>query len=877
MRRAWKRRRPEADFAAEIRAHIDIEADRLVETGMARRDALEAAHRAFGNVTRTRERFHDSHRAVGVEAFFRDIAVAIRRLRREPRTTGAALATAALCIAAVVTIFAVVDGVLLRPLPFPEPDRLVTIFNTYPAAGILSDQSSFTNYYERRGALAGFADLAIHHEDEAAVGDAGTTEREPVLRVSPEFFRTLGIAPALGRSFADAEMTPQTDGVVVIGDAYWRERLAASRDVLGREVLIDGVPRRVIGVLPPAFRFLSSRARLFLPLSSDPDGRGPNQRYNGSVAEMIGRLKPGVSLLEAQAQLDAHGAAIERERPYPQFARMREMGFRAQLVPLHAHHVQAVRPALLLLQGGVLFLLLVGGLNLVTLLVVRLSGRMQELAIQQALGAGLVRVTRPIVLETVMLVTGGSLLGLVGSAAGIGLLIRLGARQLPLGHQVALDGRVVMAALLGSLAAGLLLGAAVAWIAIRRWWALGARFAGRGATASRSAQRVRHACTIVQIALAFVLCVGAALLAATLDRVGRTSPGFRPDGLVTGRLVLPARSYPTPAAGLAFLERLLAEIATQPGVGAAVVSTVLPFGETPVRSSITVEGVASDGAPRRAHYQYGVVGNYWAGMDIPLLAGRVFTSPREAKVCVVDEDFVRRYFPDGRAVGRRLSYGPVFRPDDTLTIIGVVGAVKQADLADTAALGTVYYPYATLNSSDVALIVRTTLDPGVLAPLLRASVRRLDPGLPLDDVTSMRRRIDESLMIRRTPAVLAGVFAGIALLLATIGTYGVVAYAAAQRRREMALRVALGATPAQVLAQFVRLGATLLVAGVALGAIGAWGAGRAAASLLFGVAPHDPAVLAASVGLMTATVLGATLLPSLAAAGVSPIAALAEE
>jgi predicted permease len=556
---------------------------------------------------------------------------------------------------------------------------------------------------------------------------------------------------------------------------------------------------------------------------------------------------------------------------------MREMGFRARLVPLHADHVQAVRPALLLLQGGVLFLLLVGGLNLVTLLVVRLSGRLHELAIQQALGAGPVRVTRPIVLETVMLVSGGGLLGVAGSAAGIGLLIRLGARQLPLGDQVALSGRVVIAALLGSFAAGLLLAVPVAGVALRRWWTLGARFAARGATASRSAQRFRHACTVVQIALAFVLCVGAALLGVTLDRVGRTSPGFQPDGLVTGRLMLPARSYPTPAAGLAFLERLLAEIAPQPGVGAAAISTVLPFGETPVSSSITVEGVASDAAPRRAHYQYGLVGNYWAEMDIPLLAGRVFTSPREAKVCVVDEDFVRRYFPDGRAVGRRLSYGPVFRPADTLTIIGVVGAVKQADLADTAALGTVYYPYATLNSSDVALIVRTTLDPLVLAPLLRATVRRLDPALPLDDVTSMRRRIDESLMIRRTPAVLAGVFAGIAVLLAAIGTYGVVAYAAAQRRREMALRVALGATPAQVLAQFVRLGATLLVAGVALGAMGAWGAGRAAASLLFGVAPHDPAVLAASVGVMTAAVLGATLLPSLAAAGVSPIAALTEE
>ena len=333
---------------------------------MAPAEALDAARRSFGNVTRSQERFDEARRPAWLDSMAGDLRLAVRRLRREPRTTGAAVATAAVCIGAAVTIFAVVDAVLLRPLPFPDPDRLVRIFNTYTAAGIASDQSSFTNYYERRGMLAGLADLAIYHPDQAVVGDAGATEREEVLKVSSEFFRTLGTPLALGRSFTDAEMTFQTDDVVILSDAYWREHFAASPEVIDRAIRIDGVAKRITGVLPPTFRFLSSRARLYVPLSSNPDRRGPNQRYDGSVGEMIGRLNPSVSIAEAQAQIDAHGAAVERERPFPHFARMREMGFRAQVVPLHADHVQAVRPALLLLQGGVLFLLLIGGLNLAT-------------------------------------------------------------------------------------------------------------------------------------------------------------------------------------------------------------------------------------------------------------------------------------------------------------------------------------------------------------------------------------------------------------------------------------------------------------------------------------------------------------------------------
>jgi predicted permease len=871
----WSRRRPSGDFDAEILSHIEIEADRLVQEGMSREAAVAAARRRFGNVTRCQVRFYETSRWGSLDGVKRDLRLAIRRLVGEPKFASTALATLALCIGANVTIFAVVDAILLRALPFPNAERLVRLFNTYPTAGIQSDASSFTNYYERRDTIGAFADLAIYHSGRAIVGEAGSTEHEDVLLVSPEFFSTLGADPAMGRVFTDEEMTFQTDDVAILTDAYWRQRFNADPHVLGREVRVDGSAKRVVGVLSPSFRFLSFTAQLYLPLSSDPSVRGPNHRYNGSVAEMIARLKPGVSLTAAQAEIDAHNAAMEASGPFAQFTRMTEMGFRTLVVPLHADHVKTVRPALLLLQGGVLFLLLIGGVNLVNLLLIRVGARQKEFAVRQALGASRRHVARQVVLETVILVVSGGLLGVLASVSGITLLRSLGARRLPLGDLVGLDGRVAVIAVLGSLVLGLVLAAPLVWFGVRWVSATVLRTESRGGTPNLATQRLRHGFTVAQIALAFVLLTGAGLLGVSLHRVLDTSPGFHASQLLTGRLPLPDRIA---ADSLAFLERLALAIQEQPGVTSVAFSTAMPFGERAISGSITVEGAAQDdGSPRRAHYRYGVVGDYWDAMGIPLREGRVFDNPREPQVCVVDEDFARRYWPDGSAVGRRLSHGPVFNAAQAATIVGVVGSVKQHDLADVDALGTVYYPYDTYNSRNVAVLVRSALEPAALGPALRASVRRLDAESPIDDLKPMQIRIDESLVTRRSPAVLVAIFAGVALLLASIGTYGVLAYSVEQRRREIGVRLALGALPSEVLTQFLRLGTTLLLVGLTLGTLGAWGVGRAMESLLFGVGPIDVAVLAAAATVITVVVLLATLIPSQRAARLSPMAALSEQ
>src|SRR5438094_391225 len=364
-----------------------------------------------------------------------DLKFAFRQLLKNPGFTAVAVLTLALCLGANTTIFAVIDAVLVRPLPFPEPGRLMTMFNTYPKAGIERNRASLANYYERRGNLPAFSHVAIFSHGTAIVGETGSTDQIDLMRVSPEFFTTLGVGTVMGRAIADEEMTYQTDGVAILKDTCWRQRFNADPNILGRPIRVDGFPKTVVGVLPSRFRFLSTKAQLYLPLSSSPEDRESGDRHSnpGLRFETIARLKPGTSLDEAQAQIDANNAAHAAEDRYAKVAA--DMGFRTVVAPLHADHVKTIRPTLLLMQAGVLFLLLIGGVNLVNLFLVRASSRIKELAVRQALGASDHHVVRLVMTETVLIGLIGGLFGLAVGESGIRLLAVLGAHQLPLGAQ----------------------------------------------------------------------------------------------------------------------------------------------------------------------------------------------------------------------------------------------------------------------------------------------------------------------------------------------------------------------------------------------------------------------------------------------------------
>jgi predicted permease len=874
------RRNFEEGMTEELRFHIEQYTDDLVRSGVPPREATRRARIEFGSLNSAQEQCREARGLVPFDELARQLRHAARLLRKTRGFTATALITLAVCLGANLTIFAVVDSILLRPLPFPEAGRLVTVFNTYPKAGVDRDGSSTANYYERRGTIPAFAGVAIYSYGTAVVGEAGSTEREQIARVSPDFFATLGTVPSAGYSFTEEETSPQTDRVVILTGTYWRQHFDADPHVIGKQLRVNGLSNTVIGVLPPGFRFLSSEARLYFPFWSSPEDRALVQRHSGGNSKhMIARLKAGATLAQAQAQIDAQNATLEAGDP--QAKMMAEAGFRSVVAPLHADHVRSIRPVLLWMQAGAFALLLIGAVNLTNLLLIRASSRSKENAVRRALGASRWHVVSEAIVETTLLTLAGSLLGLGAAAGGIRLLSGLAVDRFPLGSDIALDSRLACIAVLGAAALGLALAAPIAWFNLRGPLNGAMQSETRGGTANRAAQSLRHGFIVAQIGLATVLLTGAGLLGLSLERAMAVSPGFQPDHVLSGHISLPWVRYPDWPARLAFNERLLNDLAREPGVLAAGIVNNVPLSGNNGKSAATVVGhVRLPGESARGHYSYGVDGDYFAAMGFSLREGRFLTaddSRRPTRVCVVDDDFARYYWPHSSALGQRLFEGGEAATDaEAFTVVGVVGAAKQAGLTDQTAQGAIYFPYALRTDDSLFIVIRTSLRPESLGPALRRVVRQIDAEAPLSDLRPMGALIADSLMAQRSPAFLAGVFSLIAVLLVGVGTYGVLSYAVAQRRREIGLRMALGAQPGQIRGQFLALALRLLAGGVLLGVVGAWLTGRAMRTLLFQVPPLHVATLAAAAGIIAAVSLAACLLSSQRATRISPVEALAD-
>jgi predicted permease len=806
---------------------------------------------------------------------------AFRQFAKSPGFTATALATLAICFAANLAIYAVVDAVLVRSLPFPEANRLVTIYNSYPGAGVERAAASIPNYFDRRNSIKAFTSVSIVNDGNITVGGKGSPHRVDLARVSPEFFATLGVPLAMGHAFKDDQLTYGTDEVAVLTDGFWRSEFAADPNVLGRTFLNDGIAITVVGVLPPGFHYLSSHAQFFRPAAHFLSDREARNRHNNNW-QMVARLAPGATLAEAQAQLNAFNAQQIIDDPVANL--IKGAGYHTLIKSLHEDHVQSIKPVLLLLQCGALFLLLIGGVNLANLLLIRASGRTKELAVRQALGASHLHLVREALVETILLCVTGGMLGLLLGAFAIQLLSQLGSDKLPLGAMIGLDNRITALSILASVVVGVGLAVPIIWFNFNARLAAGLQSESRSGTTGRAAQRLRHGFIVAQVALAFVLLSGAGLLGVSLKRVLAASPGFKTGNVLTGRLSLPWLSYKDDASRIAFVEKLLPAVRALPGVASVAIDNGLPFSESVSNSAVFVENnKPRAGDSVRAHFLSNVTGDYWTTMGIPLLQGRFLEdadNTRKPRVCVVDEAFAKRYWPGNDALGRRLSAFDsegVFKEENAFTIVGVVANVKQNELVEDAGHGAVYFPYAVNAANSFLLVVKTSLPPESMTASIQKTIFQLDPQLPLDDARTLQSRIDDSLVTRRSPAILAGTFAGVALLLAAIGTYGVLSYTVSQRRREIGVRMALGALPQQVLAQFIQLGVKLLLAGLCLGVLGSWAAARAMQSLLFGVGSWHAGIFFSTVFVMSAVVFFAIALPARRAARVNPIDALRSE
>ncbi|HXQ79718.1 MAG TPA: ABC transporter permease [Opitutaceae bacterium] len=810
--------------------------------------------------------------------FFRDLRLALRGLIRDKGFTATALLTFALCLGANVALFAVVNAVLIRPLPYPNPGQLVTVFNQYPKAGVERGGASVPHYLERRAGIAAFAEAAAFRNNGATIGEAGSPDRIASMNVTPSFFHVVGVAPVLGRGFTEEEGYYGKNDVIILSDGLWRQNYASDRAVVGRKIQMDGATKTIIGVMPPGFSFGTSTAKLWAPLCFSDDDRKPQSRHSNNMS-MIARLRPGATATEAQLQVDALNKQTLEQDPYAKL--VVDAGFHTAVVDLHSDFVSESRPVLLLLQAGVLFLLLIGAVNLANLLLVRASARTKEFSLRQVLGAGRLQLARQLITESLVLSLAGGLLGLGLGWAGVRGLEALGADELPHFAPYRLDAVVCLVALAVSVATGLLLALPVLWHNLKGNLAQALSVESRGGTTTRAAHHLRHALIVAQFGLAFTLLAGAGLLGISFSKLLAVNPGFRPENLLTGAVTLPYLHYKDEKPRFAFITRLGQELRVLPGVTSVGFTTNLAFSGNLNDNAISIEGQApAPGDSLHTHYTSGVAGDFFSAMGIALREGRLLTdedSSRSLRVCVVDEDVVRRYWPGKSALGRRIFNGPPGKPEEAYTVVGVVGAARQTDLADKRATGSVYFPYIFYAGQGITALLRTVQPPQMAGPALRAAVLRVDPELPVEDLKTMAARLDESLVARRSPLMLAAIFAGVAVVLAAVGIYGVLAYAVAQRRREIGVRMALGALPQQILAQFLSLGARLAFFGSMLGGIGGWLTGRAMSKLLFGVGPVHPAVFAGTAVLLAAVAMAACLLPAVKAARVPPMEALRSE
>jgi predicted permease len=804
------------------------------------------------------------------------LKLALRQLLKTPGFTATALATLAICLGANLTIFAVVDAVVVRALPFPESNRLVSIYNSYPGAGVDRSSASLPNYYDRRHVLKAVPSISIEQDSFDTVGDSSAPVRVETARISPEFFETLGVHLAMGRPFKETETAYGPDQVAILTDGYWRSHFNGDPNILGHTFMNDGIAITVIGVLKPGFRYLSSNAEFFRPMAHSKDEAAPNNRHSNNW-NMIGRLAPGATIAQAQAEIDNFNTLQLKDDPYGPL--VKSAGYRTTVRGLHEDHIAEARKLLLLLQAGGVFLLLIGGVNLANLFLVRISARTKELAVRQALGARPWHIARDVLVETLLVAVIGGALGIILGASGIRLIKLLGTDTLPLGSYVAFDTRVAAAGLLAAGLAGVLLALPTIWLGLHTRISSGLAAESRSGTAGRGAQGLRHGFIVVQVALAFVLLSGAGLLAVSLKQVLATPAGFTPEQVFAGAISLPWINYKDDPPREAFVRKLLPLVAGLPGVSHVAITTGLPFSGSTDDSAVIVEGAAPK-TSIRAHYISAVTGDFWTAMRIPLLQGRLFTDEecrKKQRVCVVDKAFASRYWPGMSAVGKRICKDAVYKSDKTYTVVGVVANVKQNELAEVSGHGAVYFPFPSENASTNSfslVVTTTTASPAGIGALVQKAVMEVDPALPVYKFRSMQSRIDDTLVSRRSPVILAGVFAGVALLLAAIGTYGVLSYAVAQRQREIGVRMALGAHPAQIRNQFLVLGVRLLVLGTVAGVAGSWLAGKAMQAILYNVPALQGTTLVATVFVMSAVALCACLLPAIRATKVDPVVAL---
>jgi predicted permease len=861
----------ERELEEELRFHVERQTELNVSSGLSPSEARRSALRSFGGVERAREQCREARGLRLVEDLRQDLYFGARTLLKRPGFTLVAVATLALGIGANTAIFSIVNGVLLRPLPYPEPERLERVLQQNSPTnrfGIsVADFQALEKEYRQADGLAAFTQRAV------TLTGGERPEQLKATFATAGFFRTLGVSAARGRTFLPGEDKPDTDQVVVVSQGFWRRRLGAQPEAIGRRLTLDGVGYTVIGVMPPGFVSPEGTAPDLWPILQlqPPKRRGP---FNLRV---IARRGAGVSEQRGREELQRVARVA-----YEQWAHTFDDANATYVsVPLKQALVGNVGTTLLVLLGAVGCVLLLASVNVANLLLARATARQREIAIRAALGAGRARLLRQLFTESLLLAALGGAAGLLLAVWGVDALLALSPESIPRLDEISVDGRVLGFAALGTFLSCLVFGLLPALYSVSPDLEGPLKGGGRGGSEVPGRRRLRELLVVAEFALALPLLVGAGLMLNSFMRLQRVEPGFDSSRLLTMRVPLPAQKYPKTEQAVGFNEELVRRAQALPGVQSASVSSNLPLDSFIDSNNFELESRPTPpGQSQEVAENMAVGPDYFRTLGIPLLKGR-YLSERDAgeapPVMVVSEAFARRYFPGGEAVGTRLKTGGCKECEWT-TVVGVVGDVKDRGLGAEIA-PAMYVPFVQepVNVRMMNLVLRVEGDPSNLVPTVRREVNDIDPDLALADIKTMEQLVSESLGQSRYRGVLLGVFAAVALALAAVGIYGVIAYAVGQRTREIGIRIALGARRRDIFRLVVGHGMALSLVGVAVGVAASLVLSRFLSSLLYEVSSTDPATFASVVLLLIAVALLACSIPARRATRVDPLNALRHE
>jgi putative ABC transport system permease protein len=870
------RRRPEqvqAEVEEELRVHLDMRTEELVAAGTPRDEARAEALRQFGDLEYTRRYCRDQDTRKDTQMQWRlrigelrqDLRDSLRKLGRTPGFTAVAVLTLAFGIGANTAIFSIINSVLVRPFVTPQPERLVVIREDLPELSLLNTELSPPEVIDLAARSDLFETVGAYRPSAWNLTGSGAPVRVDGAITLGDFFQVFRVRPHLGRLYTAENSTNGQHQIVVLSYGAWQQHTGGDPSIIGRTLQLDGQAREVVGVLPRDFQY-PRNAQIYQPFNLTPQAR---QRRGTLIMITVARLRAEVTHAQLAGQLDAEAVRWNEQFKYRKVL---------YAVPLAEYHAGRLRTVLLVLMGAVVFVLLIACANVANLQLVRTAGRTREVAVRAALGAGRGRIVRQLLVESSVLAILGGALGLWLGAVIIKVLAQWDSAQQHAFDAVRLDGAVLGFTALVSIVAAVAFGVLPALRATRVELQRVLRDESRGAAGSLGRSRLLRGSVVVQIALALVLLVGSGLMIRSLERLLDTDIGFGPGEVVAAQVALPASKYNNVPKQTAFYHAVLDRLRAMPGVAAASVGWALPFSDQ-IGDSSTFEIVGrpmKPGEPER-HAEYRVVsGDYFRTMGIPLLRGRTFEvsdylqSP-SGHVVLIDEYFATQFFPGEDPVGRQIRHarGPA-------TISGVVGNVAQRQIGE-ARKAVSYYHFQQTWSGSMAIVVRSSVDAAAVGSLIRTGVREVDPELPVYDIATMEQRVQRSVGDRRLAVRALSGFAGLSLLLATLGVYGVIGYTTQRRTQEIGIRMALGANAGEVVRMVVREGMLMAGLGILIGLGAALALTRLMAGILFGVGAHDPVTFVVVTSLIATVTLLSTVLPARHAAHVEPVLALRAE